>query len=76
MTETFKPHDHRVRIEDAGPWKLRITSYQLADKYVCTVDNVDPGRTIARVQAGTRDEAEAQALEQARRLVQTTRILQ
>jgi hypothetical protein len=74
MSETFKPEDYRSRIESAGAWKLRVTSYKLADKYICTVDNVDPGATVARGEGTSREEAESRALAEARNRVEKTRI--
>ncbi len=47
--------------------------YRLGDKYVCTVDNVDPGATLSRAEGATREEAESQALKTARKMVAETR---
>lgn len=58
--------DHQLRIESVGKWRIRIRSYRLGDIYVCRVDNVDPGAVIARAKSATREDAESQAVEEAR----------
>jgi DNA-binding IclR family transcriptional regulator len=73
MGETLTPKDYQSRVEAAGRWKLGVTSYKLGDHYVCRVDNVDPGATLARANGKTREDAEAKALEQARYMVGNTR---
>lgn len=59
---TLTPGDQRVRLDNVGPVRVRITSYQLGDEFRCTIDNVDPGATIARGRGVTRAAAEAEAL--------------
>ena len=73
MSEPLKPEDYKTRVESAGDWRLRVTSYKLGDKFICTVDNFDPGATLARAEAKTRQEAESAALEKARHMVGKTR---
>lgn len=67
------PKEYRTRIEPVGKWKIRITSYRLGDEYICVVDNMDPGATLERASASTRDEAESRAVQQAREKVLQTR---
>jgi hypothetical protein len=74
MGETFKPEEYNSRIESEGAWRLRVTSYRLGEKYICTVDNVDPGATLARIEGATREDAESQALSKARHMVGKTRV--
>ena len=74
MTE-LKVEDHQTRFEEEGPWKLRVTSYKLGDKYICTVDNVSPGANLVRREGATREEAESAALAIAREKVRKTRIV-
>ncbi|MBI3291815.1 MAG: hypothetical protein HYZ73_03265, partial [Elusimicrobia bacterium] len=62
LGQTFRTEEYRTRTETEGRWTLRVTSYRLGDHYACTVDNVDPGATLARTEGPTREEAEAQAL--------------
>jgi hypothetical protein len=59
-------------VELAG-WPVMLRSYRLGDRYHCTADNVSPGATLARTEAGTREEAEEQALARAARLLNCTR---
>jgi hypothetical protein len=73
MAEALRPEDYRKREESAGQWKLNVVSYKLGDKYLCSVDNVSPGATLARAEGKTREEAEAKALNKARKMVKKTR---
>jgi hypothetical protein len=52
---------------------VRLTSYQVGDKYVCQADNVSPGACLARFSAATPEEAEAQAISKARHLLGKTK---
>lgn len=73
---TDRPAEHRVREEAAGPsspWRLRVTSYRLGTEWIATVDNIDPGATLARAAGTTREAAEAEALAKARHMVGKTR---
>jgi len=73
MPETLKPEEYQTRAESAGPWKLNVISYKLGDKYLCTVDNVSPGATLARAEGETREQAELKALQKAREMIERTR---
>jgi hypothetical protein len=53
----LRSNDHHVEIRQVGEWKVNLTSYKIGDKYYCHIDNIDPGATIARSNAGTREEA-------------------
>lgn len=59
-------------IEIAG-WPVRLTSYRIGEQYVCQADNVSPGACLARMSAGTAEEAESQAISKARHLLGKTR---
>jgi hypothetical protein len=63
VTTLIDQYEEHIR-EVAG-WKLQIAAYRLGDKYVCVVSNVDPGATICRVCAPTREEALRRGLEDA-----------
>jgi hypothetical protein len=69
----MKSEDFRERRDEIGGWAVNIVSYKLGDRYYCTIDNVDPGARFARAEGGTREEAEAVALEKATRHLQQTR---
>ncbi len=57
---------------DIEGWPVKVTSYQVGDKYICQADNVSPGACLARFSAATAEEAEAQALSKARHLLGKT----
>ena len=54
-------------------WDVNVTSYQLGNRFYCTVDNVSPGAWIAKTEGTTREEAEGKALERAAELLAKTR---
>ena len=61
----MRPEEYQERIQDASPFRVRIISYRLGNRFHCTVDNVDPGAVIARTHGSTRAEAESEALRRA-----------
>lgn len=68
------PEQYRRRREHVEGWDINIVSYKLGERYLCEIDNVDPGARIARSEGATPEEAEARALEMARaRLARTQR---
>ena len=71
----MKAAKYSKRQEQVGRWKVNIVSYKLGDQYYCTVDNVEPGATLARGQGSTREEAEKKALERAKELLAKTRVV-
>jgi hypothetical protein len=67
--------DYSTREDVFEGWPVRITSYRIGDRCFASVDNVDPGAQIARAEAGTIDDAVAQACQKARdRLARTRRV--
>lgn len=73
--ESFKPEHYERRHSTCEGWDIGVTSYKLRDVYYCKIDNVDPGATVARASAPTREAAEAEALRKAQsRLALTRRI--
>lgn len=44
----MKAEDYAVRTVEAQGWKVRLSSYKLGEKYLCTADNVEPGAWLAR----------------------------
>ena len=74
MADELRPHGYKRRTEQLDGWPIGITSYKLGEKYVCMIDNVDPGATIARIEAATAEDAEREARARARdRLSSTAR---
>jgi len=71
----MKAEKYSKRQEQVGRWKVNIVSYKLGDQYYCTVDNVEPGATLARSQGSTREEVEKKALEKAKELLAKTRVV-
>jgi hypothetical protein len=71
----MKAEKYSKRQEQVGRWKVNIGSYKLGDQYYCTVDNVEPGATLARSQGSTREEAEKKTLEKAKELLAKTRVV-
>jgi class 3 adenylate cyclase len=65
---------YQRRKEHLGDWKIGVISYKLGNRYRCEVDNVSPGTRLARGEGPTRAEAEAQALNEARRMLARTRV--
>lgn len=66
--------EFRRRRERVGAFEINIESYRTEKGYFCRVDNADPGAVIARATAATREEAEATAIEKARRRIAGTRV--
>ena len=71
----MKVEEYSKRQQQVRQWKINIVSYRLGDQYYCTVDNVEPGATLARAQGSTRDEAEKTALEKAEGMLAKTRVM-
>ena len=63
--KNMKVEEYSKRQQQVRQWNVNIVSYRLGDQYYCTVDNFEPGATLARAQGLTRDEAEKKALEKA-----------
>ena len=70
MTE--RTTEFREWTETIGRRQMQARSYKLGDEYVCIVDNIRPGAPLTRVAAATREEAEAKATEQAKRMLDDT----
>jgi len=69
----LNPQNYSERKVDVEGWQVNLTTYQLGDKWHCKADNVSPGAALARIVAGSREEAEAQALDRARTLLSRTK---
>ena len=66
---TMVPEAYQERKEAIPPFEVHIVSYRAGGTFRCTIDNVDPGAVIARSEGSTREEAEARALERAKKLL-------
>ncbi len=69
----MKAEDYTERREEIDGWPVHIVTYRIGDRWYCTIDNVDPGARFARAEGSTRDEAEHDALEKARKYLGQTR---
>lgn len=68
-----KTQNFSKRKAEAAGWQVSVSTYQLNDKFYCTVDNVNPGAWIAKTEGTTREETEKKALERAQELLAQTR---
>lgn len=71
----MRVEEYSSRIEEFGRWKMHIVSFKLGDRYICTVDNVEPGATLSRGEGGSREEAEKAAIEKAQHMLEKTRVV-
>ncbi|MDE2572791.1 MAG: hypothetical protein KGM44_09765 [bacterium] len=69
----MKPDAYSERTVDVDGWRVNLSSYKMGELFHCKADNVSPGAWLARTTGTTREEAEASALERARRLLSHTR---
>ncbi|MEK8024194.1 MAG: hypothetical protein AAB229_10355 [Candidatus Hydrogenedentota bacterium] len=72
----MKAEGYAARIERCGEWQFRVTTYKLGEEYICTVDNVDPGATLARARAATMDEAVEEATAKAKHMLGKIRLIE
>jgi hypothetical protein len=70
---TMRPEEYQRRQEELAGWRVGVVSYRLGDRYHCDVDNVSPGARLARGEGKSREEAEKQALDNAREMLSRTR---
>lgn len=63
----MRAEDYQRRRQELAGWPVGIVSYKLGDRFVCEIDNVDPGARVARAEGATREEAERAAIETAER---------
>lgn len=65
--------EYRVELREIAGQQIKITTYRIGDLFYCHVANVDPGATIARAEAGTREEAERAASAKAAERLEVTK---
>ncbi|MDB5028401.1 MAG: hypothetical protein JWO66_2090 [Candidatus Eremiobacteraeota bacterium] len=71
----MEPQGYAERTIEVAGWPLRLSSYCLGERWYAKADNVSPGACLARAGASTREQAEEEAIRQARvRLERTRRI--
>jgi len=69
----LKTEDYATAVREISGVKISVTRYKIGDRYYCHVANLDPGATIARAEAASRDEAEQAALAKAANRLGTNR---
>ncbi len=57
--------NYAVEMTQISGVPVRISSYQIGDRFYCHVENIDPGATIARAEGATKEGAADLALAKA-----------
>ena len=57
--------DYHVEMKELAGLQVNVTSYKIAGRYLCHIQNIDPGAIIVRTEGLTREEAELAALARA-----------
>jgi hypothetical protein len=70
----MRAEDYQRRRQELAGWPVSIVSYKLGGRFICEIDNVNPGARVARAEGGTREEAERAAIEAAERRLVRTRV--
>jgi hypothetical protein len=68
----MKAEDYRVEHREISDVKVKVSSYRIGENFYCHVENLDPGATIARAEASTREEAIDLAVQKAAVRLQST----
>jgi len=58
----LKTENFKEELLELNGTPIRVTTYKIGEDYYCHVYNVDPGATIARSTAATREKAVEEAL--------------
>jgi hypothetical protein len=58
----LKTEDYATETRELSGVHIRINSYKIGDRFYCHIENTDPGATIARSDASSREEAVQLAL--------------
>lgn len=70
----MKAESYTERRVEIDGWQVRVATYKAGTLYRARVESADPGATLARAAGATAEEAEAQAIQEARsRLARTRR---
>ena len=70
----MRAEDYQRRRQELAGWPVAIVSYKLGERFICEIDNVNPGARVARAEGTTRDEAERTAMTTAERRLARTEI--
>ena len=69
----MKAEDYSERHLELEGWPVNVTSWRLGETWHAKADNVSPGAALARMSAGTKEEAEARVIARAKELLGRTR---
>ena len=69
----MKPEEYSERTLEIDGWPVHLITYRLGEKWHTKADNVSPGANLARIEADTKEDAEARATERAKQLLARTR---
>lgn len=64
-----KSENYQTEEKNVSGVDLKITSYQIGDRFYCHIENKDPGAVIARAEGTSRKEAVQLALVKAEKRV-------
>jgi hypothetical protein len=70
----MRAEDYQRRRQELAGWPVGIVSYRLDERFICEIDNVNPGARAARAEGATREEAERAAIATAERRLARTRV--
>lgn len=70
----LKAEEHQREERVLGGWPAGVTTYRIGETWICKVDNVSPGATVARGRGKTRQEALEIATTAAARRLAATRV--
>jgi len=70
----MRAEDYQRRRQELAGWPVGIVSYKLGDRFICEIDNANPGARVARAEGSTREEAERAAMATAERRLGRTHI--
>lgn len=70
----LKAEEHSRYECELGGWPAGVTTYRIGATWICKIDNVSPGATVARGRGASRDEAVQAATHSATRRLAATRV--
>jgi hypothetical protein len=70
----MRAEDYQRRRQELAGWPVGIVSYKLGERFICEIDNVNPGARVARAEGSTREDAERTAIETAERRLTRTQV--
>jgi hypothetical protein len=71
---SLRSEHYQRRQANVDGWRVGIVSYKLGGRFICEIDNIDPGAGLARAEGATREAAEQAAMVTAQRRLARTRV--